>query len=415
MAAPLAVAPDPAGDEPSLPVGTPVMAALTAIGPVSFQIFLPALPAIQTGFGVTPGTAQLALSLSMFGIAFATLAYGPLSDRFGRRPALIGGMATLIAGCLVCAFAPDITTLIVGRVLQAAGGASGMVVTRAIVVDIHGREKARSVLASLMTVMIAGPLLATPIGGLIVDGLGWRANFIAIAICAAAILAYLWRRLPETHRGQPLHGPVFAGFASLVRAPAFLGFALQSGFAMAAFMAFTTASPYYFAEALGIGATGFGFYVTLVTLGFLGGSLSASRLSSRVRIDRMVLLGSVVALAASAAALGLALGGIWTVWGLIGPAAAIGFANGLSMPSAQAGAVASVPELAGTASGLAGFLGTLIGAVATQIVGAFQDATPLPIAVAMTLASVCALLAAWSALATCPDAVRSAKPVVVAH
>ena len=393
----------------ALPVSRVVLAGLTAIGPVSFQIFLPALPAIQAGFGVEAGTAQLALSLSMLGIALATLAYGPLSDRFGRRPALIGGMILLIAGTLLCAAAPNIWVLIAGRIVQAAGGASGMVVSRAIVVDVYGRERARAVLGGLMSVMVAGPLLATPLGGVLADTLGWRANFVAIALAAGAMLAYLLVRLPETRvvAAASSGGPL-AGFSRLLRLPAFNGFALQSGFAMAAFMAFTTAAPYYLQHALGIGATGFGLYATVVTLGFLAGSLSATRAARRISTERLVLLGSAVALAASLIAAALAFGGAWTVWALIGPAALVGYANGLSMPSAQAGAVSVLPELAGTASGLSGFMGTMLGALATQVVGTLQNGTPYPIVAGMAVASAGALAAAL--LAT-----RASRPAPIAN
>lgn len=379
---------------------TPMLVALTAIGPVSFQIFLPAMPGIQRGFGVSPGTAQLALSLSMAGIAAATLAYGGLADRFGRRRTLLAGMALLLLGSLVCAVAPSIEVLIAGRILQAAGGASGMVVTRAIVLDLHGREGAGRVMANLMAAMVVAPMLATPLGGLITDQLGWRANFLAVSVAALAMLALVWRFLRETRdpagpAGEAAPGGLLGGYRMLLRSATFDAFALQGAFGMAAFMAFVTASPYVAAETLGLSATAYGSLTVVVSAGFLAGSLVASRVSpERLGLEARVVAGSALALAAASAALGLAFAGVWTVWALFAPATALALATGLALPSAQAGAVAAVPGLAGTASGLSGFMGTVVGAVATQAVGVLQDGTPRPMAVAMALASALALCAA---------------------
>jgi DHA1 family bicyclomycin/chloramphenicol resistance-like MFS transporter len=383
--------------------GEPLLVALTAIGPVSFQIFLPSLPAIQEGFHVQPGTAQLALSLSMAGIAAAALAYGWLADRFGRRGALLVGMTVMLVGSLMCAVAPSIWTLIAGRIVQAAGGASGMVVSRAIVLDLYGREEAGKVMARLIAAMVVAPMLATPLGGLINDALGWRANFLVVAAAALAMLVAIAGLLPETRAAAAPRagmvtpdggGSVLRDYRELFRSVEFDAFTFQGAFAMAAFIAFMTAAPYFVTGTLGLSATAYGFCTVVVSVGFMAGSLLTTRLPESVGLERKVLAGSVLALAAAAVALGLALGGVWTVWALIGPATFLGMANGLAMPSAQTGAVGAVPRLAGTASGLSGFLGTVIAAVATQVVGMLQNGTPYPIVAAMVLGSGLALVAA---------------------
>lgn len=381
-------------------LGEPLLVALTAVGPVSFQIFLPSLPSIQEGFGVSPGTAQLALSLSMAGIAAATLAYGWLADRFGRRPALLVGMGIMLAGSLVCAAAPGIGWLIAGRIVQAAGGASGMVVSRAIVLDLYGRDGAGKVMARLIAAMVVAPMLATPLGGLLNDAAGWRANFLTVAAAALAMLLAVHRLLPETRpdlRSEPdkrcgQTGPL-GDYRALLRSPEFDAFAFQGAFAMAAFIAFATAAPYFITGTLGLSATAYGLCFVLVSLGFMAGSLLTTRLPEGVSLEQKVVAGSALALAAATVALGLALAGVWTVWALIGPAVFLGMANGLAMPSAQAGAVGAVPRLAGTASGLSGFLGTAVAAVATQAAGMLQNGTPYPIVGIMALASALALAA----------------------
>ena len=373
-----------------------LLVLLTAIGPASFQIFLPSLPSIQAGFGVSTGTAQLALSLSMLGIAVATLAYGSLADRFGRRPVLLAGMGMLLGGSLACAAAPSIEALIAGRIVQAAGGASGMVVTRAIVLDVYGRERAGRVMAGLLAAMMIAPMLATPLGGVLDDAVGWRANFLVIAAAALATWSLVFLRLPETRctTCSLVSAGLVADYRRLLASRCFDGFALQGAFAMAAFVAFTTAAPYALAGSGGMSATEVGLAFVLVSAGFAAGSVLAMRLPDALALWRRAIGGSALGLLAAGAAVALALAGVWAPWALIAPAAAFALATGVTMPASQAGAIGAVPELSGTASGLAGFLGTFLAAIATQVVGALSDGTPVPVSLGMAALAGASLLAA---------------------
>lgn len=376
-----------------------LLVLLTAIGPAAFQIFLPSLPSIRDGFGVSASTAQLALSLSMAGIAFSTLAYGSLADRFGRRPVLMAGMAFLVVGSLICAVAPSIEVLIAGRIVQAVGGASGMVVTRVIVLDVYGQEESGRIMAGLLAAMMIAPMLATPIGGLLNDAIGWRANFIAIGLVALVTLVLVVSRLPETMssaRADPGAARVglIANYRRLFGSRCFNGFAFQGAFAMAAFVTFMTAAPYAMAGSLDLSATQIGLAFVLISAGFAAGGLIASHLPTTINLWRRATWGSVLALAAAGAGLALAFGGIWTVAAVIGPATAFAFATGITMPASQAGAIGAVRNLAGTASGLSGFLGTFLAAGSTQVVGLGSDGTPVPVAVAMTILAAASLAAA---------------------
>jgi MFS transporter, DHA1 family, multidrug resistance protein len=371
-----------------------LLVGLTALAPFSLQIFLPALPVIQADFGVTAGVAQLVLSLSILASAFAMLAYGPLSDRFGRRPVLLAGLVAFAAGSVCCALAPGVGTLIGARVVQAVGAAAGMVLARAIVRDLHDRESSASVIAYLTTAMVVAPMLAPTVGAVLIDLASWRTIFALTALVGLAVIWQTGRQLVETRSGGASGGapvPMWAGAGRLLRTPAFLAYAVQSSFAIAVFFAFISGAPYFMLDVLHRPATEYGLYFILVSAGFMAGNLLAARVTARVGLDRMILIGSALALAATLLALALLAVGPWVPIALFGPMLGAAFANGLTVPNAQAGAISVDPLLAGSASGLAGFLQMFTAALVSQAVGALQNGTPYPMIAFMTACAVLSL------------------------
>jgi DHA1 family bicyclomycin/chloramphenicol resistance-like MFS transporter len=369
-----------------------LLVGLTALAPFSLQIFMPALPVIQADFRVTPGVAQLVLSLSVLASAFAMLAYGPLSDRFGRRPALLAGLLAFVAGSVLCALAPSVETLIGGRVVQAVGAAAGMVLARAIVRDLHDRERSASVIAYLTTAMVVAPMLAPTVGALLIDVASWRTIFALSGVVGLAVLWQTARRLVETRgRGATGGAPLrlWTGAWRLLRSPAFVAYAAQSTFAISVFFAFISGAPYFMLDVLQRPASEYGLYFILVSAGFMAGNLAAARITARVGLDRMIVIGSALALAATLLAAALLAAGPWVPIALFGPMLGAAFANGLTVPNAQAGAISVDPLLAGSASGLAGFLQMFTAALVSQGVGALQNGTPYPMIAFMT---ACALL-----------------------
>jgi DHA1 family bicyclomycin/chloramphenicol resistance-like MFS transporter len=356
---------------------------------LSLQIFVPALPAIQATFGVTVGTAQLVLSLSILANAFATLGYGPLSDRFGRRPVVLGGLVAFIAGSVMCTLAPDIGTLIAGRIIQAMGAAAGMVLARAMVRDLYDRERAASVIAYLTMAMVVAPMLAPTIGAVLADFVGWRSIFTGLTVVGLVMIVWCARRLIET-RASGAGGPLLTGAGALLASPQFLAYTLQMSFSIAVFFAFVAGAPYFMIDVLGRPATEYGLYFILVSAGFMAGNLVAARRSGRFGLDRMILLGTALALAGTLLALALLAVGFWTPPALFVPMMAVAFANGLTVPNAQAGAISVNPMLAGTASGLSGFAQMGLAAVVSQAVGVLQNGTPYPM---IGMMSACAALA----------------------
>lgn len=373
-----------------------VLVASTALGPFAMQVFLPALPAIQAGFATSPAEAQLAFSLSTLAIAVATLVYGPLSDRIGRRPAMLGGLVVYLLGTALCALAPDLWLLILGRIVQAAGGCVGMVLSRAVVRDLYPREQAAQALAWITMAMVVAPMMAPALGGLLVDLAGWRSIFGLGLVVGVAVLWASFALLRETGRpGAAASRGMLVAFLHLLREPAFRGWAMQASFSMSVFFAFLAAAPFLVVQVYGRPAVEYGLLFVLVSGAFMAGNFAAARLSARLGSERMIVVGSLGSLAGAGLALALALLGVWTPLALFLPTALGGFAQGLAMPNAQAAIVSVRPELAGTASGLAGFAQMAIAAAAAQLVGSLQTGTPLPVTLGMT---VCSALALWGAL-----------------
>ena len=349
------------------------------------QIFLPALPAIQDAFSVSAGRAQLVLSSSLVAIAFSALAYGPASDRFGRRPVMVVGLTIFLVGSVICAVSPSIWILILGRVVQAVGGAAGMVLSRAIIRDLYDRETAARMLAYMVTALVLAPMVAPLIGGLLNDLTGWRAIFWFTGIAGLAALALAFPRVPET-LAQPVRdqslGGMLLSFVSLLRIPAFLAYAGQLSFGLGMFMALIGGAPFVVVRVLERPPTELGVLLLILSAGFMAGTFITARIAGRVGVDRMIRFGSGLSVAFGVLTLE------WNVWTIFLPATGMAFAMGLIMPNAQAAAVSVNPRIAGAASGLMSFIQMSTGAVFAQLVGLLQDGTPIPMVIVVTLAAV---------------------------
>jgi DHA1 family bicyclomycin/chloramphenicol resistance-like MFS transporter len=374
-----------------------VLVVATAIGPFSMQVFLPALPAIQSGYGVPAATAQLAFSLSALAMAVATLFYGPASDRIGRRKALIAGLVVFLLGSLMCAFATSITWLIIGRVVQAAGGVAGMVLGRAIVRDVYDRERSAAAIAYITMAMVVAPMLAPAIGGVLTDWLGWPSVFLAGGALGVLVLGAVHLGLPETlvpNDRPTTFAAMLADFRSLLEERRFVAYALQGAFSMSVFFSFLAAAPYVMIMVLERPSAEYGLMFILVSASFMAGNFIAARLNRRLGIDRMILLGSIGTVAGCGAML-LAVPLTWTTpWALFVPMMVVAFTQGTSMPNSLAAVISVKPEIAGAASGLAGFIQMGLAAVAAQTIGSIQTGSAYPMAIGMLTCAVLMLAAA---------------------
>jgi len=373
-----------------------LLAAASALGPVAMQIMLPAIPIVRENFGISTGTAQLTLSLSMFSIALATLIYGPLSDRYGRRPVMLYGIALTVAGSALCMLAASIEWLIFGRVVQAAGGAVGLVLARAIVRDVYEADQAAGIIATLVMVMVVMPMLSPLVGGEMLIRYDWHSIFYLVAAISLLMMALMHRYLPET-----LQTPVKftgvrsmgAGFATLLRSRVFSAYAFNAAFVSVIFFSFISAAPEIMVSVLQRPPNEYGYYFIMIPAAFMAGNYLTRGLSRKLGIHRMINLGARLSIAGIVIALGLQLLGLHHPLSLFMPIALTTFGNGISLPNAQAGALNAFPEMAGTASGLTGFLQMALSAIAAQLVALIFNGTVYPMLLLMLGAAIISL---WS-------------------
>jgi len=372
--------------------------SVTFIGPLSLHLFIPAMPAVKEAFGVSTGMAQLTMSLAMLSMAFFTVAYGGLSDRFGRKRVLLGGLVLFTCGAAACMAAADLPMLLAGRVLQGAGAGCGVVLARAIARDVYGQERVAQVIAYLTAAYVLGPMFAPMIGGQLTALFGWRALFgLASAVGLLVILAVTFA-VPETRaRSAAMARGVFAGYKSLLRRRRFVGFMLQPGLSSAAFFTQATAASFLAAELLGADASQIGLWFFAFPIGFMAGSFISGRIGASRSIEFMTILGGVIGVANGVLLVAwLYFGGV-SMPALYIPGMFVSLAQGLSMPYAQAGAMAVDSELAGSASGAVVFSQFFWPAALQQLTGLLADGTWVPMATVHFAAVTAALLAGWMA------------------
>ena len=374
------------------------LVSITFIGPLSLHLFIPAMSAVKEAFGVSTGIAQLTMSLAMLAMAFFTVAYGGLSDRFGRKRVLLGGLALFTCGAIACMVAGNIPMLLAGRILQGAGAGCGVVLARAIARDVYGQERVAQVIAYLTAAYVLGPMFAPPVGGQLTTLFGWRALFVLASAVGLLVIFAVAVAVPETRvRTAALPHSVFAAYRSLLRRPRFVGFMLKPGLLSGAFYTHATAASFLAAEHLGADAAKIGLWFFAFPIGFMTGSFISGRVGAKRSIAFMTTLGGVIGVANGALLAGwLYFGGV-SMAALYVPGIFVSLAQGLSMPYAQAGAMAVDTELAGSASGAVVFSQFFWPAALQQLTGMLADGSWVPMAAVCGAAVTGALLAGWMA------------------
>ena len=350
-----------------------LVVALTALGPLSTDFYLPALPAIARALDTDSAGVQLTLSVYLLGFGAGQLLVGPLSDRFGRRPVMLWGMLVFVLSSVVCALADSITTLVVARLLQAFGACAGPVLGRAVVRDVYGPAESARMLSHVSTATALAPLLAPLFGGWLTALWGWRATFVALTLYALVLILAVWRLLQETNRHPDAHAMrparMWANYRTLLADPVYRSALLIGCGAFAALFAFISGSPFVFIEHFGMSPQQMGLAFGLNVTGFMLGSTLSARLSRRIGPARLIRHGVWLGAACGIALAVLALVGPQHAAAVMVPMWGVTAAIGLILPNATALGLAGYPKMAGAAASLMGFVQMGLGAGAGMLVG----------------------------------------------
>jgi MFS transporter, DHA1 family, multidrug resistance protein len=358
-----------------------LIVAITACGTLGMHLIIPALPETARALNVSPGAIQLTITLYLIGLAIGQLIYGPISDRFGRRPVLIAGLGLFTLAGIATAAAPGVLTLVVARVLQSIGACSGLVLGRAIVRDLAPPDRAAAQLAMLTLVMSAAPAIAPVLGGYATAWIGWRAAFALLAIVGAATLVLAVLLLPETNRLQSgTRASLLVGSLRLFRSRAFCGYVLGGACTTTSFYAFMAASPFILIDLLHQPTERVGLYYLLLMAGVAAGSLLANRIAGRIRVRVALRLANSFAIAGAALFMLADLTGMLNVVTVIAPVVLFMVGAGMASPFALSGAVSVNPHAIGAASGLYGFTQMAYGALCTVIVEVWRPGSVLTVA-----------------------------------
>ncbi len=328
------------------------LALAAAISPLAINIYLPSLPSITGYFQTTPSYAQLSISMYLATTALLQLIFGPLSDKYGRRPVMISLLFIMLLATLVCIYAPTIEVFLLGRVMQASA-AVGVVLSRAIVRDMVEGDEAASMIGYVTMGMTLAPMLGPAIGGLLEERFGWQASFWLLFGFTCFSIIIMWFNLHETNnqRGGTFKQQ-FQAWPELVGSKRFWGYAICCAFSSGSFFAFLGGGPLLAASYYNTGPTAFGLYFMLVAVGYMLGNFLAGQFSPRVGVNRMIMGGNVLVLAGMVLALVLTSALPEEPMAFFMPVFFIGLGNGITLPNANAGIVNVRPAIAGAASGL---------------------------------------------------------------
>jgi MFS transporter, DHA1 family, multidrug resistance protein len=344
-----------------------LLVVMTGVAPISLYLLVPALPMLATTFGRDISVAQMTVSLYMVGIACSQIIMGPLSDKFGRRPILLAGLSLMLAASIACSFAENLPQLIAARFFQALGGASGMVISRAIIRDLYPRERVGAMISLVIAVMMIAQMLSPLTGGLLETAFGWRAIFYLITAAALTITVGIALALPETRRLRA-EGADFRGdVGQLVKSRAFVGFVLCQVLASQIIFTFAGGGPYIVVTQMGRTSAEYGAWFATTGFAYLVGNLFCVRFAPRHSLEKLIWFGLMLQFGGSALNLVWSLAGInQTPLFLFGTQMIVMVGNAFVMANSGAGAISVRPEAAGTASGAMGFLQMGIGSLVSQ-------------------------------------------------
>jgi len=362
---------------------------LVAMMAVSTDLYLPAIPGLVDNLNADFSQGQLTLSIFLLGFAIGQLFYGGISDRHGRKPGLYLGLAIYLVGTVGCVFAPDINTLIGARFVQGLGGASAPVLARAMVSDSHDRVNAARIMASIAGAMALVPAIAPVFGSWLLYWFDWRSHFVLLLILSLLTVAAVTRlqeSLTSFSTDKLKLSSVISQFPLCLGNARFVGFTLCGGAAYAAMFCYISTSSFLIINLLGLAQEYFGYTFMVVVVGYISGAMISSRLVGRHGVIRVLALGQLVGMLAAVLLLILAIFELNHLAPILLAFFMVFMAGGLSLAVSQMGAIAELPEAAGRASSVFGFLQIAAASLLGYLVGQFYDNTLMPTTVGVILA-----------------------------
>jgi DHA1 family bicyclomycin/chloramphenicol resistance-like MFS transporter len=351
---------------------------------VSTDLYLASLPGLTRTFAVSAATVQLTLSVFVLGFGTMQLVLGPIADRHGRYPVLLGGLAVYAVGSVACALAPSIGALIAGRFVQAVACCAVVVAARAVVRDVYDPAAGARVMAQASTIVAIGPLLGPIIGSFLEVRYGFRAAFVVLTLFALALLAATIARFEETHRQRDAAATrprvLLANYRRVLGSREFLLYTVVASASYGGLFAFISASSFVLVRVLGVPTEYFGFGFAFCVSGFLLGTLACRRMLTRRSLTRMLEIGAAMSAGSGLVLAALAASGVSHWAAVLLPMFVFFAAHGINLPCGQVGSAAPFPRLAGVAAGLFGFLMMLGAALVGSWIGASHDGTVRPLA-----------------------------------
>ena len=359
-----------------------LLVAMTACGTLGMHIVIPALPATARALGMSIGTSQLTITLYLIGLSIGQLLYGPVSDRFGRRPVLLAGLGLFTVASIVTALAPTAGILIGARIVQSLGGCAGLVLGRAAVRDGATADKAAGQLALLTLVMAMVPAIAPAIGGYLTAYIHWRASYVLLALFGGGTWLASVLLMPETldRTGSGGGRSMALAYVRLLRSPRFLGYAIGGACSTTAFYAFMSASPFIFENLLHQPTQRVGLYYLVLMLGVAVGSVGANRLAGRLPVRLALRIANGLGILGAALFALADAGDFLSVATVVLPVSLFMVGAGMASPFALAGSVSVNPQAIGAASGMYGFFQMGYGMLCTVVVESWHPGSVYPVA-----------------------------------
>jgi DHA1 family bicyclomycin/chloramphenicol resistance-like MFS transporter len=379
---------------------TVLLGALAGMTALAVDMSLPSLPTITSSFRASPQSVQLTLSLFLVGYAGAQLFCGPLSDRFGRRRVLIGGLAIYTLAGFACSISPSIEMLVTARLIQGCGACVGPVLGRAVVRDHMTGPRAVQTLSYITITMSLAPLIAPILGGFLVKHVGWQAIFVFLGGFGLLLFAATALFFPESLKNPDPHALRLSRLLS--NAGAFfsnrrsVGCALINGFVFAGLFSFLSGSPYVLINVYGVPVDQFGYYFAMSAMGLIIGAFINGRLAHRFSSEQVMRGGFAVLLGAGAAGVAIAALRIGGPIVLMAPIMTYVMALALILPNATVTAMEPLPHMAGMAAALMGAIQMGGGSFSGLVVAALYNGTPMPMAGTIAAMAVCAFLAYYT-------------------